>query len=256
MSRTSILVLGHGSRAAAANAEFEHFVEMFRARRPEHEVAHAYIELAEPLLDPALDELARRADRVIVLPLFLFAAGHVKHDVPRALARARLEHPTVRFEAAPHLGVDPAMVQVTEKRAVSAVATSGIDPARTGVVVVGRGSSDPDANSDFYKLVRLFAEGQGFWWVEPCFIAITRPGFEETAEMIARGRPDHLLVVPYFLFVGTLVARIEEQLRGFCGRHPSIRTSLAMHLAPRSDAAHVLDVLDKRCAQVLARDEP
>lgn len=189
MSRTSLLILGHGSREAAANAEFEHFVEMFRARRPEYEVAHAYVELAEPPLDAALDELARRADRVIVLPLFLFAAGHVKHDVPRALARARLEHPTVRFEAAPHLRVDPAMVQVAVERAISASSTSGIDPARTAVVVVGRGSSDPDANSDFYKLVRLVAEGQGFWWVEPCFIAITHPGFEEAAEMVAHGRP-------------------------------------------------------------------
>ena len=256
MSRTSLLILGHGSREAAANAEFEHFVEMFRARRPGYEVAHAYIELAEPLLDATLDDLARRADRVIVLPLFLFAAGHVKHDVPLALARARLEHPTVRFEAAHHLGVDPTMVQVAVERAISASSTSGIDPARTAVVVVGRGSSDPDANSDFYKLVRLVAEGQGFWWVEPCFIAITRPGFEEAAEMVAHGRPDHLLVVPYFLFAGTLVACIGAQLRAFSRRHPAMHTSLAMHLAPHSNVSHVLDVLDERCAQVLARDEP
>lgn len=251
MSRTSLLILGHGSREASANAEFEHLVGMYRTRRPEYEVAHAYVELAEPLLDAALKELARRADRVIVLPLFLVAAGHVKHDVPRALARARLEHPNVRFEAAAHLGVDPAMVQVAVERAISASSASGIDPARTAVVVVGRGSSDPDANSDFYKLVRLFAEGQGFWWVEPCFIAVTRPGFEEAAEMVAHGRPDHLLVVPYFLFAGTLVARIEEQLRTFSGRHPAIHTSLAAHLAPHSDISRVLDVLDERCAQVL-----
>lgn len=254
MSRMSLLILGHGSREASANAEFEHLVGMYRTRRPELEVAHAYVELADPLLEAALHELARRADRVVVLPLFLFAAGHVKQDLPRALARARREHPNVRFEAARPLGVHPAMVQVTVERAMSASPASEIDPTRTAVVVVGRGSSDPDANSDFYKLVRLFAEGQGFWWVEPCFIAITRPGFEEAAELVARGRPDHLLVVPYFLFAGTLVARIKEQLRGFSGRHPSIRSSLAMHLAPRSNAAHVLDVLDERCAQVLARD--
>ena len=256
MSRTSLLILGHGSREVSANAEFEHFVGMYRARRPEYEVAHAYVELAEPLLDAALDELARRTDRVVVLPLFLFAAGHVKHDVPRALARARLEHPNVRFEAADHLGVHPTMVQVAVDRAISASSASGIDLARTAVVVVGRGSSDPDANSDFCKLVRLATEGRGYWWVEPCFIAITRPGFEEAAEMVANGRPSHLLVVPYFLFAGTLVARIEEQLREFSGRHPAIYTSLAMHLAPRSDISRVLDVLDERCAQVLARDEP
>ena len=89
--------------------------------------------------------------------------------------------------------------------------------------------------------VRLFAEGQGFWWVEPCFIAITRPGFEEAAELVARGRPNHLLVVPYFLFAGTLVARIEEQhpgrgLRPFPalsmkGRHEGKRSS---PVAPRT----------------------
>lgn len=77
MSRTGMLILGHGSREASANAEFEHFVGMYRARRPELEVAHAYVELAEPLLDSALQELARRADRVVVLPLFLFAGTPV-----------------------------------------------------------------------------------------------------------------------------------------------------------------------------------
>jgi sirohydrochlorin cobaltochelatase len=112
VERTAILVLGHGSRRVRANLEFELLVSRFRARRPELEVGHAYVELAPPLFEEGLAQLARRADRVIVLPLFLFAAGHVKGDIPRALTAAQAAFPGVRFEAARELGVDRTMVEV------------------------------------------------------------------------------------------------------------------------------------------------
>src|SRR5579884_4108215 len=89
-SRVAFVVLGHGSREAAANEELERFVDAWRAHRgPCARVAHAYVELARPSLDDALDAAARGADEVVVVPLLLFAAGHVKNDVPLALSRAR-----------------------------------------------------------------------------------------------------------------------------------------------------------------------
>ena len=89
MERTTILILGHGSRVPRANAEFEALVATFRRRRPDLDVGHAYIELAAPLLADALAAAAARADRVVLLPLFLLTAGHLKDDVPAALAAAR-----------------------------------------------------------------------------------------------------------------------------------------------------------------------
>jgi sirohydrochlorin ferrochelatase/(2Fe-2S) ferredoxin len=224
--RTALLIVGHGSRDATANQEFEDFVASYRAARPDAHISHACVELAGPPMSAALAELARRSAEVVVLPLFLFAAGHVKNDLPLALSRARREFPGVRFTAARALGVHPLLVDLAFERAAPALA----DPAGTAVVVVGRGSSDPDANGDFCKLVRLFGEGRGLAWVMPSFSGITRPLFDEAIELVARARPERIAVVPYLLFAGRLLVRLRDEVDRFRGRYPWIRTTLAPHL--------------------------
>src|SRR6185436_19522178 len=198
---TGVLVIGHGSRYPHGNAELEAAVAAYGAARPGLEVAHGYVELAAPALGPALRALGDRADHVVAVPLFLFAAGHVKNDIPLALADARRDCPRVAFTAARALGVHPALVELANERARPALSRSR-DPARTAVIVVGRGPSDPDANGDFCKVVRLFGEGRGLGWVVPSFLGVTRPSFEDAAELIVRARPERVVVVPYLLFGG------------------------------------------------------
>jgi sirohydrochlorin cobaltochelatase len=252
VERTAILVLGHGSRRPRANQEFELLVSRFRARRPDLDVGHAYIELASPSLQEGLSQLAARADRVVVLPLFLFAAGHVKHDVPRALAEARAEaraaFPGVRFEAARSLGVHRAMVDLALYRARGALPSAGAPAAETVLLGVGRGASDPDANGDFCKLVRLIGEAGGFAAAESSFIAITRPRFPEAAERVALSHPRRILVLPYFLFEGLLVEQLAGEVREFSARHPEIDVRLAKHLGVE-DA--LVELLGQRLGELL-----
>jgi sirohydrochlorin cobaltochelatase len=252
MPRTGILIVGHGSREHGSNLEFEQLAERLRAHRPEFDVRHAYVELAQPSLAQGLGAIARCNDRVVVVPCFLFTAGHVKNDIPLALAAVRPKFPGVRFEAGRVLGVDPAMAELAFQRASEALSSED-DAKRTAVVVVGRGASDPDANGDFCKLVRLVGEGRDFGWMVPCFIGITRPLFEETIELISRARPKRILVVPYLLFGGRLVARLEEQMREFGNRYPWIELSLASHLGVHPK---LLEVIDDRIREALSGQVP
>jgi sirohydrochlorin cobaltochelatase len=245
MERRSILILGHGSRRPGANAEFEALVARFRARSLGRAVGHAYIELAEPLLADNLAAAAGATERVTVLPLFLFAAGHVKEDVGAAIADAKRRFPAVRFEASPALGVDPALVATALDRADAAVPLRSDDAARTVLLAVGRGSSDPDANGDFCKLVRLLSEGGGFARSEPCFIGITGPRFEEASARLALSRPERVLVLPYFVFEGLLVERLRKMVARFAAEHREIDVRLAAHLGPDD---RILDVLEARLA--------
>jgi sirohydrochlorin ferrochelatase len=250
MERLAVLVLGHGSRRSRANEEFEACVEAFRRRHPELDVGRAYVELAEPLLGEGLARLAGRAERVVVLPLFLFAAGHVKEDVPRALGAARTASPSVRFEAARALGVHRAMVEIALERARGAVPAGAAEARRTVLLAVGRGSSDADANGDFCKMVRLLGEAGGFARAEPSFIGVTNPLFEPAAERVALSHPEHLLVLPYFLFDhGRLVERLAGQVRDFAERHQAVDVRVAPHLGVH---ARLLDLLDDRLEEVLA----
>jgi sirohydrochlorin cobaltochelatase len=250
-ARIGVVVVGHGSRDPHANVEFEELVANLRTLHPEWDVSHGYIELASPSLVEALTASAARNRRVIVAPLFLFGAGHLKNDIPLALEAARSQHPEVAFTATRELGVHPALIELALQRASSFLPTEAAT-TKTAVVLVGRGASDPDANGDFCKLVRLFGEGRHFTWVQPSFIGITRPSFDEAAELVARSRPDRMLVVPYFLFAGRLFTKLEEQLAAFSARYPWIRTNLAPCLGADPK---VIAVLEERIHETMAGEQ-
>jgi sirohydrochlorin ferrochelatase/(2Fe-2S) ferredoxin len=240
------LLIGHGSREPASNAEFEAIASAYRAARPGLRVETAYVELARPLVAEALDALAAEVLRITVVPVFLFAAGHVKNDLPLAIADARRAHPRCQIVAAPALGVHPALAELAFQRASVCLPEDPAARAKTLVLVVGRGSSDPDANGDFCKISRLIGEGRGLMQVVPTFIGITTPRVEDSFELVARMRPDRLVILPYLLFAGRLVARLQTQVDAFVSRHPWIHTDLAPHLGIDE---RLLALIDERALQ-------
>src|SRR5262245_62700925 len=131
---------------------------MVADRLPGRRVGGGFLELADPPIDEAVDRLvAAGATDVVAVPYVLFGAGHLKDDGPAVLGRARRRHPGVRFRLARDLGTHPAVLDVAEARAREAGARSG-GPAT--VVLVGRGSTDPDAGADFGKLAGLLGDGR------------------------------------------------------------------------------------------------
>lgn len=236
-------MVGHGSRDAPANREFEQLVARYQARRPEFELRYGYVELAQPSLADALADIPTDRRDVTLLPVFLFAAGHMKNDIPLALAAIRRQRPDVCFRAARALGVHASLAELAIERAEEVSDLGNTEASRTAAVVVGRGSSDPDANEDFCKLTRLIGEGRPFASAVPTFIAIARPRVAETLELVASARPERLLVMPYLLFGGRLLTQLREQMASFGARYPSIKTALAPQLGVHE---RLLAVLDER----------
>ena len=133
---TDLLLIGHGSRDPAAAKEFGAVVELVEARLDGRRVAGGFLELSDPPIDAAVDDLvAAGADDVVAVPYVLFGAGHLKDDGPAVLARARRRHPGVRFRLARDLGTHPAVLDVAEQRARAALARlpGGISTAGSGV---------------------------------------------------------------------------------------------------------------------------
>ena len=87
----TILLIGHGSREPEGNDEIHRFVAQWRTRQPGWNIEVCFIEFAPPSLHDGLLHAARNARRVLVLPLILNAAGHVKMEIPEAIEHAR-EH--------------------------------------------------------------------------------------------------------------------------------------------------------------------
>jgi len=200
----ALLVIGHGSRDQAGVAEYWRFVDLV-TRTTDVPVVGGFIELAEPDLDTAVDKLlADGAEHVVGVPLVLLGAGHMKLDGPAALERARVRHPEVRFDYGRALGIHPLVLELAADR---------IPRDADGVVVVGRGSSDPDANADLFKIGRLLQDATGVGIVEPAFVSLADPRVPAAIERCRRLGAERIAVVPYFLFTGVLVDRIGEQAR-------------------------------------------
>ncbi|HEY0708902.1 MAG TPA: CbiX/SirB N-terminal domain-containing protein [Polyangia bacterium] len=247
---TAIVIVGHGSREPRANATFEAFVQGFACRetaavRQAATIRHAYIELARPHLDDVLDELASTHQRIVVVPLFLFLVGHTKTDVPVALTRARAAHPGTTFVSTRELGLHRLLVDLAFDRAQAALPAP---TSNTAAIIVGRGASDPDANAEFCKLVRLFGEGRGFRGVFPSFVGITTPRFPETLDLVARLRPDRVVAVPYMLFDGRLCDRVREEAATFVAQQPWVPVAVAAPLAPD---ARLYTIVDERIEAAL-----
>lgn len=246
--RRHVVVVAHGSREPAAIDACRAFVEAWGRGRA---VSIGYVELERPSVEEALAAAARQADEVVALPLFFFAAGHVKNDLPLALDGARRAFSHVRFLAARPLGVDPRLAEALADRAVGDLDAEA--RARTVVVAVGRGASDPDANGDFCKLVRLLAEGRGLREVHAAFCGITRPLVAETLEAVARARPERVRVAPCLLFGGRLVEKLKAEVAAFQSRYPWIRAEVA---PPLGDHPALLALLDARVAEAGAGASP
>jgi sirohydrochlorin cobaltochelatase len=239
----AIALIGHGSRKGAGNDE----IFGLAARLP-GAVTAGFIELAAPSAEEALDAaVAAGADEVVAVPAVLLAAAHAKNDVPLAVARARARHPGVAFYAARPLGVHPGMVRALADRFAAVTPTEA--PERTAVLLVGRGSSDPDANADLHKIARLFAERRGLLAVDVAYVGVTTPSVEQGLAAAVARRPRAIAVLPYLLYPGVLVDRLRAQLAEWAALHPRLSVGVG---DPVGTHPAVVEVLLERVEEAVA----
>lgn len=241
--RTSaVVVAGHGSSDPASAVEFRSFVAALAARWPGRGVHSCFLELAEPPVVPLLDELIATGTRdITVAPAFLLGAGHIKNDLPVALAAIRAREPAVALRYAAPLGIEARLVQVVADR----IAAATPDPD-TWVLLVGRGATDPDANADLFKLGRLLWEGGGLAGVECCYVSLAAPSLPAgLARCVALGAK-RVIVAPVLLFTGVLVHRIAAQVEAEALRYPGLAVTVAAHLGGDE---RLVDLLAQRVAE-------
>ncbi|MEB3829034.1 sirohydrochlorin chelatase [Phormidium sp. CCY1219] len=208
-----LLLIGHGTRNAQGRQTFLDFATAYEALDPSRPVVPCFLELTGPTIQEGVDRCIEQGyTELSALPVLLFAARHNKFDITNELDRARERHPQLKFHYGRHFGIAPSILQMWRSRL--AQLDSGdrnpqqIERSDTVVLFVGRGSSDPDANGDVYKMARMLWEGSGYKNVEVCFIGITHPRLEEGFDRARLFQPKRIIVLPYFLFTGVLVEKI------------------------------------------------
>ena len=253
MSRIGVMICGHGSRDDAACVEFSRVVDRIAERLPEWPVAMGYLEFARPIIREGLDALrSAGVDHVLAVPGMLFAAGHVKNDVPSVLNAYAAEH-GLRLEMGRDLGIDAKLLAAARDRieAVLDRGESDVGLDETCLVVVGRGTSDSDANGNVAKVARMLWEGIGFAHAEIGYSGVAHPRTEVALERATRLGFRRIVVFPYFLFTGVLVRRIYEASAAVAARHPDIEFVNAHYL---DDHPLVIETFVERIRGIVAGD--
>lgn len=116
--RTALLLIAHGSREPAANADLHHVADALRRRGEYVCVEAAFLELAAPDADVGGARCVEQgAERVVLLPYFLSAGVHVRRDLSAIRDRLAGRFPHVDVRLAEPLGRHPLLVEVVRERA-------------------------------------------------------------------------------------------------------------------------------------------
>ena len=245
-----VMVCGHGSRDEEAVNEFQSVARGIKERLPQYETDWGFLEFATPVIRNGLDALREKGIRkVLAVPGMLFAAGHAKNDIPSVLNAYQAQNPGMSISYGRELGIDLKLIRAAGDRVEEALQKVGdrIPREKTLLMVIGRGASDPDANSNVAKVTRMLWEGLGLGWAETAYSGVTFPLVEPGLEHAARLGYKRIIVFPYFLFTGVLIKRIYHYTDIVAAKHPEIEFVKASYL---NDHPLVLDAFAERVEEI------
>ncbi len=124
--KTAILLMAHGSRIPEANDAVHTIAAMVREMTGIEIVEVSFREQHSPNIQQGIDAcVAQGAERVLLVPYFLFVGAHVQEDLPEELAEAKRRHPQVAFAMGKHLGVHRKLAEVGVDRSAEALTATG-----------------------------------------------------------------------------------------------------------------------------------
>ncbi|AUC15485.1 cobalamin biosynthesis protein CbiX [Tenacibaculum sp. SZ-18] len=209
--KEGILLCGHGSRRAAAVTSFKRLVTVLKERyEDKYEVDYGFLEFNHPTYEAAVERMYLNGVRKIyALPVILFAGSHAKNDIPFELNTLQTYHDDLTISMAKHIGVSSFLLDLAVKRITETEAKlTPLDRKETCLIVVGRGTTDPDANSDVAKLMNMLWEGLGFGFATVGYSGTAYPNVKESLELVNKLGFKRTIIIPFFFFTGVLLERI------------------------------------------------
>lgn len=124
--KTALLIMAHGSRIADANDAALQIAAMVQEITGFQIVEVAFRELHEPDIQTGIDTcVARGAERILLMPYFLFMGAHVQSDLPEEIEIAQKRHPGLVLAMGSHLGVHHKIAEVEAERVSEAMKALG-----------------------------------------------------------------------------------------------------------------------------------
>lgn len=244
-----VVIVGHGTADPVGAAETHAVGRLVAEMLPGVPVEVGFLEVIGPSIGEALAALAARGcRRVVAAPLLLFTAGHAKRDIPDALDEGG-RAAGVAVEQAAAIGCHAAVIGLARRRRRQAV--RGLEPvpaAATGLVMIGRGSSDPRAAAQLLEFTAATFTAE----VAACpheftacriglgFVAAARPALAEALDAAVGPDVRRVVVQPHLLFRGHVEHQVMAAVARARERHPGVEWLVVPRLGAEPEVATAL----------------
>ncbi|EOW9526730.1 sirohydrochlorin chelatase [Bacillus cytotoxicus] len=228
----AVLYVCHGSRLKAAKEEAIQFVTSCMSHIHVFIQEVCFLELASPSIEEGIAACIKRgATKIIVIPVFLLAAGHVKKDIPYELQKIKNKYENLEIVYGDAFGVSDLLITAAYKE-------SGLEENKeeATLLLVARGSSHPEIVENMREIAFLFQQQKNVKTVEVCYLAAAEPRFEDKLQEIIERKEKHIIVLPYLLFTGLLMKHIEKEvskyqnadihISPYLGKNPTVQNML------------------------------
>ncbi|WP_163536624.1 sirohydrochlorin chelatase [Gracilibacillus sp. YIM 98692] len=240
----SVIYICHGSRLPEAKEEAYQLISKVKRVVEEPIQEMCFLELQDPTLSKTVENvISQGAEQVMIVPVLLLTAGHAKHDIPEMIEKERWKYPEVSFHYGRPIEVEPKMIEVLVDH-IRRATTSHVEDY--DILLVGRGSSDQQAVSDTETILQMLGDYFPAQTIEKCFLAASKPKFEELLSEKVIHQEKSVMIVPYLLFTGLLITGIKQYVEHFSLK-PDQQIIQAEYLGQHD---HVVKILKERVIEV------
>jgi sirohydrochlorin ferrochelatase len=205
----AVLYVSHGSRVKEGVAQASHFIESCIERVSEEIQEICFLELVQPSMKEGIERCIKRGAREIVIqPVLLFAAGHVKKDIPEEVNKIRQIFPHITFIYSQPFGYEARIIDILSER-LHQRRMPVLGEAM--ILLVGRGSSDPEIKDNFETISEALWNKEGLP-IQSCFLAACKPRFSEGLKLAQKSGFRQVFVIPYLMFTGVLMQEMEKAI--------------------------------------------
>ncbi|MFS8884993.1 sirohydrochlorin chelatase [Synechococcus sp. H70.2] len=215
MSSTPLVFLVcHGSRDPEYQQAAADLLARVRQRLAPQAVELVQLEsgslsLGEQIHSHLAAQRPRLASPVVLVSLFMGGGSHVEEDLPAALEELRARWPRLKLLLTPPIGQHPALLDLLAARMVAAQHLG--DPVH-GWILFGHGSRLPSFAAQLEAGIRVLEQRLPGILIHPAFAA-QPPTLEATVIRCLRLSQYRLRVLPFFLFPGSLLRSLQDQVR-------------------------------------------
>ncbi|PKF61605.1 sirohydrochlorin chelatase [Psychromonas sp. psych-6C06] len=253
VTKQGIMVCGHGSRDKDAEREFALVASGLKKRFPELPIEYGFLEYSAPNIHMGLNSLIDQGvEHIYAVPGMLFAATHAKNDIPSVLTTFEEKNAGLNVSYGQELGLQKPMIDAFQARIYESLGLDADNPPDalydTMLVVVGRGTSDSEANAEAAKLTRIVSENMGFGWADTVYSGVTYPSVGVGLEKLLKLGYKRIVVAPYFLFTGRLIKRIYGYIDKVASENPHVEFLKAAYLR---DHEKVIDAFEHRIREIM-----